>query len=260
MAKDAEVSELKKTIETLRTSSPIPSIAPAPTPAAPATVPSTPERPSSPAPHHPSQAPAPVAALAPTPAPAHAPPAATATLPQQSPVRVTSSRAVPPPPPHRGQSGEQTTSFTHAQATQSPRHSGDVKHDEEGLAHHMKLGAAFVKSPENSLSARMSPLHHGHSFGRHSPEKPHGDATPVPVSAPAAASTTIDSKWEKYAKMKKLLPEGAVRQKMMTDGCSEAEIDDLFNGNIPAVAAPALPPTPAEPASAAAGMACVLVP
>jgi hypothetical protein len=245
MAKDAEVSELKKTIETLRTSSPIPSIAPAPTPAAPATVPSTPERPSSPAPHHPSPAPAPAAA---------------ATLPQHSPVRVTSSRAVPPPPPHRGQSGEQTSSFTHAQATQSPRHSGDVKHDEEGLAHHMKLGAAFVKSPENSLSARMSPLHHGHSAGRHSPEKPHGDATPVPVSAPAAASTTIDSKWEKYAKMKKLLPEGAVRQKMMTDGCSEAEIDDLFNGNIPTVAAPAPPPTPAEPAPATAGMSCVLAP
>ena len=62
-----------------------------------------------------------------------------------------------------------------------------------------------------------------------------------PVAAPAAA----DPRFEKYEKMKKMLPEGAVRQKMSLDGFTEQEIDGFFNGTLPAAAAPA----PAAPAA-----------
>jgi hypothetical protein len=44
---------------------------------------------------------------------------------------------------------------------------------------------------------------------------------------------------EEYAKMKKMLPEGAVRQKMMQEGISDAEIEAFFNGTLGAAAAPA---------------------
>jgi hypothetical protein len=54
----------------------------------------------------------------------------------------------------------------------------------------------------------------------------------------------IDPKYEKYFKMKKMLPEGAVRQKMMQEGCSDAEIEALFNGTLGAAA-----PTPAATAA-----------
>ena len=37
-----------------------------------------------------------------------------------------------------------------------------------------------------------------------------------------------DPKYEKYMKMKKMLPEGAVRQKMTTDGIAPADIDAFF--------------------------------
>jgi hypothetical protein len=38
----------------------------------------------------------------------------------------------------------------------------------------------------------------------------------------------IDPKYEKYVKMKKMLPEGAVRQKMMQDGLPDGEIEAFF--------------------------------
>ncbi len=40
------------------------------------------------------------------------------------------------------------------------------------------------------------------------------------------------SRFLKYDKMKKLLPEGAVRQKMMTEGISAADIDAFFDGTL----------------------------
>ena len=61
--------------------------------------------------------------------------------------------------------------------------------------------------------------------------------TAAPVAAPAAAGGAPDPRYEKYTKMKKMLPEGAVRQKMMGDGFSQAEIDGFFSG----AAAPAGP-------------------
>lgn len=55
---------------------------------------------------------------------------------------------------------------------------------------------------------------------------------PPPLSPallkPAAARPQEDPKYEKYTKMLKMLPEGAVRQKMTQDGISASEIDIFF--------------------------------
>jgi hypothetical protein len=63
------------------------------------------------------------------------------------------------------------------------------------------------------------------------------EAVPIADQKPAHVSTTapapaIDSKYEKYLKMKKMLPEGAVRQKMTVDGFSPQEIDKLMGGEL----------------------------
>jgi chaperonin cofactor prefoldin len=84
---------------------------------------------------------------------------------------------------------------------------------------------------------------------------------PVPTAVIATGGGgSIDPKFEKYDKMKKMLPEGAVRQKMNLDGFSEEEIEAFFNGTLPTVAttsAPAVPPPVAPPAVAAASVATV---
>jgi hypothetical protein len=67
-------------------------------------------------------------------------------------------------------------------------------------------------------------------------------ATPVPAAAPAV----VDERFAKYVKMQKMLPEGAVRQKMMVDGFTEAEIEGFFSvGSASAAAStPAAGPKP----------------
>jgi hypothetical protein len=75
---------------------------------------------------------------------------------------------------------------------------------------------------------------------------------PVPASGPAASAPTAaageDPKFEKFRKMQKMsLPEGAIRQKMTTEGIATAEIDQFFSGPVPsAAAAPAASEQPAE--------------
>eukprot|EP01038_Epipyxis_sp_PR26KG_P007973 gene7973-10813_t len=49
---------------------------------------------------------------------------------------------------------------------------------------------------------------------------------------PPAPVATVDPKFAKYEKMKKMLPEGAVRQKMMVEGISQEDIDKFFKGEI----------------------------
>jgi hypothetical protein len=73
---------------------------------------------------------------------------------------------------------------------------------------------------------------------------------PPKVAAPApaaAAAAVVDQRYEKYVKMQKMLPEGAVRQKMAVDGFTEAEISSFITNGPPKVAAPA-PAAPAAPA------------
>lgn len=46
-------------------------------------------------------------------------------------------------------------------------------------------------------------------------------------------AVVADERYAKFEKMKKMLPEGAVRQKMMLEGFTETEIEGFFNGTIP---------------------------
>jgi hypothetical protein len=69
---------------------------------------------------------------------------------------------------------------------------------------------------------------------------------PPKVAAPAPAAAATDERYEKYVKMQKMLPEGAVRQKMAVDGFTEAEISSFVANGPPKIAAPA----PAAPAAA----------
>jgi hypothetical protein len=65
-------------------------------------------------------------------------------------------------------------------------------------------------------------------------------STPLLPSAPAAVATAVvappapsDDRYNTYEKMRKMLPEGALRQKMKVDGFSDADIDRFFNGSHP---------------------------
>jgi hypothetical protein len=65
-------------------------------------------------------------------------------------------------------------------------------------------------------------------------------STPLLPSAPAAVATAVavpsapsDDRYNTYEKMRKMLPEGALRQKMKVDGFSDADIDRFFNGDQP---------------------------
>ena len=74
-----------------------------------------------------------------------------------------------------------------------------------------------------------------------------GANTGAAASTAPGAQPSSDPRFEKYAKMKKMLPEGAVRQKMKVDGFSEDEIDAFFSGSpVAAAAAPTPPAPPAE--------------
>jgi len=71
----------------------------------------------------------------------------------------------------------------------------------------------------------------------------------VPTAAVApAAAPVADPRFEKFEKMKKMLPEGAVRQKMAIEGFSQTEIDDFMAGKVPTVAgaAPAAAAVPSK--------------
>lgn len=65
-------------------------------------------------------------------------------------------------------------------------------------------------------------------------------STPRLPSAPAAVATAVvapsapsDDRYNTYEKMRKMLPEGALRQKMKVDGLSDADIDRFFNASHP---------------------------
>jgi hypothetical protein len=72
-------------------------------------------------------------------------------------------------------------------------------------------------------------------------------------STAAVAQPVVDARFEKFAKMKRMLPEGAVRQKMMLEGFSDAEIDGFFDGtvgsssDVPPAAPPSFAPKPIGP-------------
>ena len=78
---------------------------------------------------------------------------------------------------------------------------------------------------------------------------------PPPVPPPVVCG---DSRYKKYDTMRKMLPEGAVRQKMMVDGFEPSEIDSYFacsgsdgtGTSLPAPPSTARPPPPGPPSTA----------
>lgn len=74
----------------------------------------------------------------------------------------------------------------------------------------------------------------------------------APVAAATSASSMDNSKFEKYRKMKTLLPDAVVRHKMLAEGCTPAEIDSFLSGTAGAglaggTAAPKKPSESAPP-------------
>lgn len=55
---------------------------------------------------------------------------------------------------------------------------------------------------------------------------------PVPSSETDQTGQRVPDKFEKYRKMQKMLPEGAVRQKMQSDGFKEEDIEAFLAGRI----------------------------
>ena len=51
---------------------------------------------------------------------------------------------------------------------------------------------------------------------------------PPPPPPPPRAPTSNDPRYAKFDKMRSMLPEGAVRQKMMLEGFTDVEIDHYF--------------------------------
>ncbi len=55
----------------------------------------------------------------------------------------------------------------------------------------------------------------------------------VPAPVPVASTVpVVEERFAKFEKMKKMLPEGAVRQKMTGEGFTPAEIDGFFAGTV----------------------------
>lgn len=66
---------------------------------------------------------------------------------------------------------------------------------------------------------------------------------PVPATSTTSATSSlpspaVDDRFVPYIKMKNILPEGALRQKMQVDGFSSSEIDNFVGGNIDAAISP----------------------
>jgi hypothetical protein len=54
----------------------------------------------------------------------------------------------------------------------------------------------------------------------------------TPDASNVSADLAVDHPFRKYIKMKEMLPEGAVRQKMTADGFSSSDIDNFFSGRV----------------------------
>lgn len=58
-------------------------------------------------------------------------------------------------------------------------------------------------------------------------------SAPLPLATPPVVLPVVDERFAKYEKMRKMLPEGAVRQKMTQEGFSLSDIDTFFNTSLP---------------------------
>jgi hypothetical protein len=79
-------------------------------------------------------------------------------------------------------------------------------------------------------------------------DAPPTDSSNTKASAESAVAPAVDPRFEKFVKMKKVLPEGAVRQKMSLEGFTEEEIDDFMSGKLRTDSSAAFPSAPTESA------------
>ncbi len=84
------------------------------------------------------------------------------------------------------------------------------------------------------------------------PMKPVAESDEAPAP-PSSSGPDVGGPFAKYDKMRKMLPEGAVRNKMMQDGFSETDINNYFSGNVAAL--PKAAPTAAGGGGLLAGLA-----
>jgi Ca2+-binding EF-hand superfamily protein len=88
------------------------------------------------------------------------------------------------------------------------------------------------------------------------PAPPTMKAPPAPTPATPGIDYSVDPRYEKFIKMRKLLPEPVVRHKMKSEGFSEPEIDKFMNTNTDSMdTSSAKPAAPAPPASASSASA-----
>ena len=102
-------------------------------------------------------------------------------------------------------------------------------------------GTAAAPAPPAAPSAPRPPPPAPASAGGAAPPPPPGAPRPAPPAAPPAAPAAaaggepVDEEFRKYIKMKEMLPEGAVRQKMTADGFAPADIDAFLSGKVSSI-------------------------
>lgn len=118
-------------------------------------------------------------------------------------------------------------------------------------------GTASSSSAASRGSGQSSPAPTGGALAASAAPAPAPAAAAAPPPAPTMAmSAVLSENLGKYTKMKSMLPEGAVRQRMSADGCLDKEIDEFFGGG----GGGGPPAAPAAPAAAAVPRAAPAAP
>lgn len=129
------------------------------------------------------------------------------------------ARAPPPPPPSRPSS------------VALPAPSGPTGDNSQGKTNDVPSAS---KPPVPPAAARPPPPPPPKSGGATVPPPPtRSTPPPPPMSSVPQSSANVDEEDDplrKYKKMKEMLPEGAVRQKMMVDGFSDEDITKFLAG------------------------------
>jgi hypothetical protein len=153
----------------------------------------------------------------------------------------------------RSQEDDSNGARRRASATRTNTRRLSAKPSAIGFDAEASSGGAVTAPPKPNTSAparNLSPAPESHQSSAPTPV-----AAVAPPAAPAAPAMSMSAVMQenlgKYNKMKSMLPEGAVRQRMGADGCTDNEIDAFFGAATPAPA-PAAKPVAAAPSKAAA--------
>ncbi len=100
---------------------------------------------------------------------------------------------------------------------------------QERIEEFLTINRSGAAPPQHSAAVRSS--------GAPPPPPPPSQQTTAPV--PATSSVVVDEHFRKYVKMRDMLPAGAVRQKMITDGFAPGDIDAFLVGSVICLPQPA---------------------